>query len=67
MESTTCNNPVIRPPVITWSKGAGRMAVNNLEPIDDLTSEFDVSAIVVLHGILFEKITVEPIGLTIIY
>ena len=43
------------------------MAVNNLEPIDDLTSEFDVSAIVVLHGILFEKITMEPIGLTIIY
>ena len=43
------------------------MAVNNLEPIDDLTFEFDVSAIVVLHGIFFEKITMGPIGLTIIY
>jgi hypothetical protein len=67
MESTTCKSPVIRPPVITWSNGAGLMAVNNLEPIDDLTFEFDVSAIVVLHGILLEKIMMEPIGLRIIY
>jgi hypothetical protein len=47
MERTTCNNPVIKPPVSTCSERAGLNNLINLELIEELIGCVDVSVIAV--------------------